>query len=67
MATPCALRALDDQTDRQVLLPGNWGYDAARTVENATIDRQPRLIVGATGVGDMIGVRCGGHAVPTAA
>ena len=57
-----------------LLKPGDAGYDSARTVWNAMIDRHPRLIVRATSTADVvaavrmarerdleIGVRCGGH------
>jgi FAD/FMN-containing dehydrogenase len=73
---PSTLRALDDRLDGHVLLPGDPGYDEARTVWNAMIDRRPRLIVRAASVGDVvaavrtareldleIGIRCGGHSV----
>src|SRR2546423_12740705 len=59
-----------------VLLPGDPGYDAARAVWNAMVDRRPRLIARCRNVRDVqaavraardlnleIGVRCGGHSV----
>jgi FAD/FMN-containing dehydrogenase len=59
-----------------VLLPGDDGYDAARTVWNAIVDRHPRMIVRCSSVSDVatavrtareldleIGIRCGGHSV----
>src|SRR5438874_6510700 len=59
-----------------VLLPGDPGYDAARAVWNAMVDRRPRLIARCRSVADVraavraardlnleIGVRCGGHSV----
>jgi FAD/FMN-containing dehydrogenase len=63
-----------DRLDGQVLLPGDAGYDDARTVWNAMVDRRPRMIIRCASVGDVvsavrtarehdleIGVRCGGH------
>jgi FAD/FMN-containing dehydrogenase len=62
--------------DGDVLAPGDPGYDAARAVWNAAVDRRPRLIVRCRNVTDVqmavraardlsleIGVRCGGHSV----
>jgi len=62
--------------DGDVLVPGDPGYDAARAVWNAIVDRRPRLIVRCRNVADVraavraardlnleTGVRCGGHSV----
>jgi FAD/FMN-containing dehydrogenase len=62
--------------DGDVLAPGDPGFDAARAVWNAMVDRRPRLIVRCRNVADVqtavraardlnleIGVRCGGHSV----
>jgi len=62
--------------DGDVLAPGDPGYDAARAVWNAMVDRRPRLIARCRTVADVqaavragrdlgleIGVRCGGHSV----
>ncbi|MGW3607825.1 FAD-binding oxidoreductase [Micromonospora sp. NPDC005161] len=62
--------------DGRLLTPGDPGYDAARTIWNAMIDRRPRMIARAASVTDVvtavrlareldleIGVRCGGHNV----
>jgi FAD/FMN-containing dehydrogenase len=59
-----------------LLRPGDAGYDAARTVWNAMVDRRPALIARCTSAvhvaaavrharaeGLEIGVRCGGHSV----
>jgi FAD/FMN-containing dehydrogenase len=68
------IAALRDRVDGQVLTAGEPGYDEARSVWNALVDRRPRLIVRCAGTGDVvaavraarslgleIGVRCGGH------
>ncbi len=62
--------------DGDVLGPGDPGYDNARAVWNAMVDRRPRLIARCRTVADVraavraardlgleIGVRCGGHSV----
>jgi FAD/FMN-containing dehydrogenase len=68
--------ATSTRLDGHLLTPGDAGYDAARTVWNAMVDRRPRMIVRAASVADVvtavrlardldleIGVRCGGHNV----
>ncbi|AEB46028.1 MULTISPECIES: FAD-binding oxidoreductase [Micromonospora] len=68
--------AKSPRLDGCLLTAGDPGYDAARTVWNAMIDRRPRMIVRAASVSDVviavrlareldleIGVRCGGHNV----
>jgi len=40
--------------DGDLLEPGDDGYDEARTVFNAMIDRRPRLIVRCTGAADVV-------------
>jgi FAD/FMN-containing dehydrogenase len=62
--------------DGRLLEDGAPGYDAARTVWNAMVDRRPRAIVRCDSADDVadairygrehdleIGVRCGGHSV----
>jgi FAD/FMN-containing dehydrogenase len=71
-----AAAATRDRFDGQLLLPSEPGYDEARTVWNAMIDRRPRMIVRCASVRDVatairtageldleIGVKCGGHSV----
>ncbi len=65
-----------DQFDGQVLRPGDMGYDEARAVWNAMVDRQPQMIIRCASTRDVaiavrtarqldleIGVRGGGHSV----
>ena len=60
----------------EVLRPGEAGYDGARRMWNAMIDRRPAMIIRCQGAEDVvaavslarhegleIGVRCGGHSV----
>src|SRR5437016_12612607 len=69
-------KQLAQSFDGEVLLPGDPGYDNARAVWNAMVDRRPRLIARCRTVADVraavraardlgleIGVRCGGHSV----
>ena len=73
MAAVDALRAA---VRGEVLVPADDGYDSARAVWNAMVDRRPRLIVRCADTSDVvtairtardlqleIGVRCGGHSV----
>jgi FAD/FMN-containing dehydrogenase len=49
-----AIQGLRFNVRGELLQPGDAGYDAARTVYNAMVDRRPALIVRCTGVADVI-------------
>ena len=72
-----ALSALGERFAGEVLLPSSDGYDEARVVWNAMIDRRPAIVVRPTGAADVIeairfareqdllvAVRSGGHSIP---
>jgi len=76
MAT-ATMAHLRDQVRGEILIPEDPGYDDARRVYNAMIDRRPRVIVRCAGVDDVvaavnfaregglsIAVRGGSHSVP---
>ena len=69
-----AVQELRDSLRGALLLPGQPGYDEARRVLNASIDRHPALVVQPTGAADvrtavsfarqhdlLLAVKCGGH------
>lgn len=69
-----AVQELGDSLRGRLLLAGNEGYDTARRVLNASIDKYPSLIVQPTGAADvqnavtfarernlLLAVKCGGH------
>jgi FAD/FMN-containing dehydrogenase len=71
-----AARQLQARVNGQVMLPGDAGYDASRSVWNGMVDHRPAVAVRCTSTADMaaaidfarragleIGVRCGGHSV----
>jgi FAD/FMN-containing dehydrogenase len=72
-----AVTALKSQVRGEVITPGDAGFDQARKVYNAMIDKHPAIIVRCTGVADVIAsvkaanaqglklaLRGGGHSVP---
>jgi FAD/FMN-containing dehydrogenase len=72
--TPDTLAALRSKLRGTVALPGEDGYDAARSIWNAMIDRRPGLVVRCLGAADvvnavklardeklLVAVRSGGH------
>ncbi len=76
MMTESAIQQLRSSVRGQTLCPGDPGYDQARTVPNAMIDRRPAVIARCAGAADVIAcvrfareqdvvvsVRGGGHSV----
>ena len=64
------------RVDGQVMLPGEDGYDSARALWNAMVDRRPAVVVRCASSADVaaavdfsrnngieVGIRCGGHSV----
>lgn len=71
-----ALASFSEAFQGEIVLPGSAGYDAARIVWNAMIDRRPAIVARCDGVDDVvssirfardqdlgIAVRSGGHSV----
>ena len=53
MLSETTIAALKSELRGEVIEPGDAGYDAARKVYNAMIDRKPRLIVRCADVADV--------------
>jgi len=49
-----AIAILRSKVRGTILLPGDSGFDAARTVWNATVDRKPAIILRCAGVADIV-------------
>ena len=49
-----AITALRSRLRGQLLRPGDPGYDDARSLWNAMIDRRPALVIRCLGVGDIV-------------
>ncbi|WP_371482134.1 FAD-binding oxidoreductase [Kitasatospora sp. NBC_00315] len=77
MAGPTTIDDLRERTRGAVITPGDDGYDEARTVYNAAIDRRPAAVVRCANAGDVmatvgyaresgldLAVRGGGHSGP---
>ena len=54
MLSETTIAALKSELRGELIEPGDAGYDGARKVYNAMIDRKPRLIVSCADVADVI-------------
>jgi len=76
MLPQSALQKFRESLRGQIFCPGDQGYDEARAIPNAMIDRKPALIVRCSGAADaiacvqfareqnaLVAVRGGGHSV----
>ena len=55
MSPATATRELSNALDGEVTLPGDPGYDDARSLYNAMIDKRPALIARCGSVADIVG------------